>query len=43
LLGRDIAPALFVTVKTVETHPGRIYQKLNVTGRNQLAAALTAN
>jgi DNA-binding CsgD family transcriptional regulator len=36
----DIAQALFVTVKTVETHLGHIYQKLNLTGRTQLAAAL---
>ena len=37
---RDIAQALFVTVKTVETHPGHIYHKLNVAGRIQLAAEL---
>jgi DNA-binding CsgD family transcriptional regulator len=37
---REIAQALFVTVKTVETHLGRAYQKLNLTGRGQLAAAL---
>lgn len=37
---RDIAQALFVTVKTVETHLGHIYPKLNLTGRAQLAAAL---
>jgi DNA-binding CsgD family transcriptional regulator len=37
---RDIAQALFVTVKTVETHLGHVYQKLSVTGRRQLAHAL---
>ena len=37
---RDIAQALFVTIKTVETHLGHIYDKLNLTGRTQLAAAL---
>jgi DNA-binding CsgD family transcriptional regulator len=36
----DIAQALFVTVKTVETHLGHVYQKLGVTGRRQLAHAL---
>jgi DNA-binding NarL/FixJ family response regulator len=39
---RDIAQALFVTVKTVETHLGHTYQKLNVSGRAELAAALKA-
>lgn len=37
---RDIAQALFVTIKTVETHLGHIYPKLNLTGRTELAAAL---
>jgi len=37
---RDIAQALFVTVKTVETHLSRAYQKLSLTGRGQLASAL---
>jgi DNA-binding CsgD family transcriptional regulator len=37
---RDIAQALFVTIKTVETHIGHIYQKLNLTRRMQLAEAL---
>ena len=37
---REIAQALFITVKTVEMHLGHVYQKLNVTGRAQLAAPL---
>ena len=37
---RDIAQALFVTVKTIETHLGHIYQKLDLTGRGQLTTAL---
>ena len=37
---RDIAQALFVTVKTVEMHLGHAYNKLNLNGRTQLAAAL---
>ena len=38
---RDIAQALFVTVKTVEMHLGRAYNKLNINGRTELAAALS--
>jgi DNA-binding CsgD family transcriptional regulator len=37
---KQIAQALFVTVKTVETHLSRSYQKLEVTSRAKLAAAL---
>ncbi len=36
----EIAQALFVTRKTVETHLGHVYQKLAVSGRGQLARAL---
>ncbi|HZE05303.1 MAG TPA: LuxR C-terminal-related transcriptional regulator, partial [Solirubrobacteraceae bacterium] len=36
----DIAQALFVTRKTVETHLGRAYRKLNISGRSGLAATL---
>lgn len=36
----EIAQALFVTRKTVETHLGRIYRKLGIPGRGQLARAL---
>lgn len=38
---RAIAEALFVTVRTVEMHLTSVYKKLNVTGRADLAAALT--
>jgi len=37
---KQIAQALFVTVKTVETHLHRSYQKLDVSSRMQLARAL---
>ena len=37
---KQIAQALFVTVKTVETHLHRAYQKLDVGSRAQLAVAL---
>ena len=36
----EIAQALFVTRKTVETHLGRAYRKLGISGRGELANAL---
>ena len=36
----EIAQALFVTRKTVETHLGHVYRKLGIGGRGQLAQAL---
>jgi DNA-binding NarL/FixJ family response regulator len=36
----QIAQTLFVTRKTVETHLGRIYSKLDIPGRAQLGRAL---
>jgi DNA-binding CsgD family transcriptional regulator len=39
---KEIAQALFVTVKTVEQHLGRAYRKLDITSRRQLSAALAA-
>jgi DNA-binding CsgD family transcriptional regulator len=36
----EIAQALFVTRKTVETHLGRVYRKLDIPGRGKLAHAL---
>ncbi|MDN5915208.1 MAG: AAA family ATPase [Pseudonocardia sp.] len=41
LSNRSVAQALFVTAKTVETHLGHAYRKLGVTGRDELAGALT--
>jgi DNA-binding CsgD family transcriptional regulator len=37
---RDIAQALFVTEKTVETHLSHAYQKLDIHSRSQLTSAL---
>jgi DNA-binding CsgD family transcriptional regulator len=36
----EIAQTLFVTRKTVETHLGKVYLKLGIGGRGELAAAL---
>jgi DNA-binding CsgD family transcriptional regulator len=36
----EIAQALFVTRKTVETHLGHVYRKLDISGRGELAEAL---
>jgi ATP/maltotriose-dependent transcriptional regulator MalT len=38
---REIAQALFVTIKTVETHLSRVYSKLDISSRTQLAEALS--
>ena len=38
----EIAQALFVTRKTVETHLGHVYAKLNIAGRGQLGGMLDA-
>lgn len=37
---RDIAQELFVSPKTVENHLGRVYTKLGIGGRRELAGAL---
>ena len=39
---KEIAQALFVTAKTVENHLGRVYQKLGVHSRAELAGTLEA-
>ena len=39
---REIAQLLFVTEKTVETHLGRTFRKLNITSRRQLADVLAS-
>ena len=36
----EIAQALFVTRKTVETHLGHVYRKLDIAGRGELPQAL---
>ena len=36
----EIAQALFVTTKTVETHLSSVYRKLDIRSRGELAAAL---
>lgn len=38
----EIAQALYVTRKTVETHLGRVYRKLDISGRGELSDALGA-
>ncbi len=38
---RDIAHALFVTVKTVEWHLNRAYRKLGISSREELDRALS--
>lgn len=40
MTNREIAQALFVTIKAVTLHLTHIYQKLNITGRAQLPDAL---
>jgi DNA-binding CsgD family transcriptional regulator len=42
LSNKEIAQALFVTVKTVEVHLSRVYRKLDIESRRQLAGALAA-
>jgi DNA-binding CsgD family transcriptional regulator len=42
LSNKEIAQTLFVTVKTVEVHLSRVYRKLDVDSRRQLADALEA-
>src|SRR5262249_53682433 len=39
---KEIAQALFVTVKTVEVHLSSVYRKLQITSRRQLAPALAS-
>ena len=39
---KEIAQALFVTVKTVEVHLSNVYRKLDIHSRRQLSSALIA-
>ncbi len=39
---KEIAQELFVTVKTVETHLARTFQKLGISSRNDLPPAISA-
>jgi DNA-binding NarL/FixJ family response regulator len=39
---REIAQALFITSKTVETHLSQVYRKLGIQARSQLARAMSA-
>jgi DNA-binding CsgD family transcriptional regulator len=43
LPNREIAQALFVTEKTIESHLASAYRKLGIRARGQLAAALTSS
>ncbi len=43
MTNREIAQALTVTVKTVETHMRHVFQKLDVTKRTELPAALSTD
>ena len=40
MTNRQIAQSLFVTIKTVEAHLRAVYDKLDIDGRGQIAAAL---
>jgi DNA-binding CsgD family transcriptional regulator len=41
LTNRQIAQALFITTTTAKTHLGRVYRKLDITGRDELKQALS--
>jgi DNA-binding CsgD family transcriptional regulator len=38
---KEVAQALFITAKTVDTHLGHVYMKLDISSRRELAGALT--
>ena len=40
---KEIAQALFVTVKTVEVHLSSVYRKLEISSRRQLATSLAGD
>ena len=41
MANREIAQALFVTLKTVEAHLGSAYRKLEISSRSELEEALS--
>jgi DNA-binding CsgD family transcriptional regulator len=43
LSNREIAEALFVTVKAVQWHLGHVYQKLGIAGRDELPGELAGD
>jgi DNA-binding NarL/FixJ family response regulator len=43
LSSQAIATRLYLSVRTVDTHLARVYQKLGITGRTQLAAAMATS
>jgi DNA-binding CsgD family transcriptional regulator len=42
LTNREVAQQLYLTKKTVETHLGHVYRKLDISSRSRLADALEA-
>jgi DNA-binding CsgD family transcriptional regulator len=40
MTNREVAQALFITIRTVTTHLGHAYEKLGISGREQLAEKL---
>jgi DNA-binding CsgD family transcriptional regulator len=43
MTNREVGAALFLSPKTVEFHLGRVYRKLSIRSRRELAAALTSD
>jgi DNA-binding CsgD family transcriptional regulator len=43
MTNREIAQALFVTLRTVETHLTHAYQKLDISSRAELGEALAGS
>jgi DNA-binding CsgD family transcriptional regulator len=41
LTNRQIAQALFITMRTVSAHLGQVYSKLDIADRNQIASAIS--
>jgi DNA-binding NarL/FixJ family response regulator len=43
MTNKELAQALFVTVKAVEVHLSSVYRKLQISSRGQLGQALAAS